>query len=516
MAYQINKFNGEAGSILVEDGTINTTLDIKLIGKNYSGYGEAQNENFLHLLENFARDSAPVNAIVGQLWYNTDKNKLQVNYGVGQWRTVGILEVVTSATEPVTTDLNTGDLWWNTDTSQLYCKGIATSVLIGGAIPEGSTHMKTSEVTDTANTTHQIIEAVVAGVTSFVISKSDTFTLKSTEELKQIGAGYHNLHKGITLHDFDSLTNTSTTGGYKFWGTATDSDQLGGFAATEYVNQSNPIFTNPATFSEDGFSVNNRLTISNEFNGISFTPTIFNADGDTIAFKTTGDTATNSPLTLKGNDVLPGTPDVSNIGSADELFDTIYGNTFSGTANAANNLVYASTVVAVDEEASSGTIPIRSTDVTLEFRGRLVGDGSIFATNFCGDGFFADDGVNTGGGDVAENYLADEVYETGTVLMIGGNSEVTAAKSGTRAIGAISVRPALLMNMELENGTSVALKGRVPVSVIGVVKKGDRLVAADTGVARSLTDQDDSSLVFAIALEDNVSNNAKLIEALVL
>ena len=49
MAYIINTFNGNQ-LVVVEDGTVDQTTDIKLIGKNYSGYGEAQNENFLHLL----------------------------------------------------------------------------------------------------------------------------------------------------------------------------------------------------------------------------------------------------------------------------------------------------------------------------------------------------------------------------------------------------------------------------------------------------------------------------------
>ena len=53
MAYIINKTNGTQIAV-VEDGTIDQTTDLKLVGKNYAGYGEIQNENFVHLLENFA------------------------------------------------------------------------------------------------------------------------------------------------------------------------------------------------------------------------------------------------------------------------------------------------------------------------------------------------------------------------------------------------------------------------------------------------------------------------------
>ena len=53
MAYEVNKFNGTF-LVSVSDGTIDTTTDLRFIGKNYAGYGEVQNENFLHLLENFS------------------------------------------------------------------------------------------------------------------------------------------------------------------------------------------------------------------------------------------------------------------------------------------------------------------------------------------------------------------------------------------------------------------------------------------------------------------------------
>ena len=53
MAYTINKYDTTPLTV-VQDGTIDQTTDIKLVGKNYAGYGEIQNENFVFLLENFA------------------------------------------------------------------------------------------------------------------------------------------------------------------------------------------------------------------------------------------------------------------------------------------------------------------------------------------------------------------------------------------------------------------------------------------------------------------------------
>jgi hypothetical protein len=115
--------------------------------------------------------------------------------------------------------------------------------------------------------------------------------------------------------------------------------------------------------------------------------------------------------------------------------------------------------------------------------------------------------------DLAEKYLADKEYEVGTVLMVGGEKEVTACSNGSRALGVVSANPAYMMNSELIGGTYVALKGRVPVKVQGTVNKGDRLVAANNGCAiRAHL----STEVFAIALESSLDAGIKIIEAVVL
>ena len=84
--------------------------------------------------------------------------------------------------------------------------------------------------------------------------------------------------------------------------------------------------------------------------------------------------------------------------------------------------------------------------------------------------------------DLAENYLADEKYEDGTVLVFGGAEEITVtnAKGDKRVAGVVSTNPAHLMNEALEGEyvTPLALQGRVPCKVIGKVTKGDMLVTS--------------------------------------
>ena len=90
--------------------------------------------------------------------------------------------------------------------------------------------------------------------------------------------------------------------------------------------------------------------------------------------------------------------------------------------------------------------------------------------------------------DLAENYQADKTYAPGTVLMFGGDQEVTVASADTRAVaGVISTNPAHLMNGGLTgtNVVAVALQGRVPCMIIGPVKKGDLLISAGFGYAKA-------------------------------
>ena len=84
--------------------------------------------------------------------------------------------------------------------------------------------------------------------------------------------------------------------------------------------------------------------------------------------------------------------------------------------------------------------------------------------------------------DLAENYLADDEYFEGTVLVFGGDAEITVTntKGDKRVAGIVSTNPAHLMNeaLEGEHVTPLALQGRVPCKVIGKVAKGDMLVTS--------------------------------------
>ena len=112
--------------------------------------------------------------------------------------------------------------------------------------------------------------------------------------------------------------------------------------------------------------------------------------------------------------------------------------------------------------------------------------------------------------DIAENYLADDSYDSGTVVCVGGPQEVTICGANDVPAGVVTTDPAFLMNKDLEGGLGIALVGRVPVSVFGVVDKGD-LVYTDIHGRASRSSEGNR---VGIALESSTDEGLKLIECM--
>jgi hypothetical protein len=498
MSYTITRTNG-AQVAVVADGTIDATLDLKLIGKNYAGYGGVQNENFVYLLENFASNNPPARPISGQIWFDSSSSKLKFYDGV-KFRTTGGAEI--SNTAP--TGLTIGDFWFDTTNKQLYAWDGAAYTLIGPQGVAGSqtvTQMRSISLLDTNGNPHAVIQAIDDDVTIFTISTED-FTLNAVNPI----AGFDKLHQGVTLcyTNNDGVSNLGQTQtGHRFWGTATNSERLGGLLSSSFIQTTNATFSNPVHFAHTGFTVGDPQALLRVFNDAETTPTIQNQQGKEIVFKTTvSGTPTTSNIKFSGRtdttyvDILPSTTLVSNIGSLDFQFKNVYADKFKGTADKADLLSVNGNYRSASTDSSTNTIAARDVNGYIN---AVVFQGVATSANYA---------------DLAEKYLADAEYEVGTVLMVGGEKEVTAAQVGFRALGAVSANPAYMMNSALEGGTYVALKGRVPVKVIGSVIKGQRLVAGQDGIAQSA--MGNTADVFAIALETSNDASIKLIECVIL
>jgi hypothetical protein len=123
--------------------------------------------------------------------------------------------------------------------------------------------------------------------------------------------------------------------------------------------------------------------------------------------------------------------------------------------------------------------------------------------------------------DLAERYAADAPYEEGTVLVFGGEAEVTSSQgyASNKIAGVVSIKPAVAMNSEAGNSQThpyVALQGRVPVKVVGLVSKGDILVASDivgTATVWKETDTDPRMTAYiGIAIEDKNVGGTGMVE----
>jgi hypothetical protein len=123
--------------------------------------------------------------------------------------------------------------------------------------------------------------------------------------------------------------------------------------------------------------------------------------------------------------------------------------------------------------------------------------------------------------DVAERFASDEIYQPGTVVELGGSAEITRVllDASDKVFGVISTRPAFTMNGgagDDDTHPPVAMTGRVPVMVTGVVNKGDRLISAGDGMARAaLAGEATAFNVIGRALSEKTTNGVGTVEAIV-
>jgi len=200
---------------------------------------------------------------------------------------------------------------------------------------------------------------------------------------------------------------------------------------------------------------------------ILITPQRSQTSDPTILFKsgaTSGD-----PITLYVTD--DGTiSTLSFEGSAGQLFSI--SNDLTGTIFSVND-VSGIPSIEVDDD---GTVRL------AEFAGNvLVGYATDQNTGKLQvNGLMAGTATSAQYADLAEKYATDQEYDPGTVLVFGGDAEVTQTTTSddSRVVGIVSTDPAYMMNSEAE-GQYIALTGRVPCKVVGPVSKGDLMVTAD-------------------------------------
>ena len=506
MAYTVNKTDNTASpnQYTVQDGVLNTQTDLSLIGKGYAGYGEVIAENFLHLLENFSNGTAPTKPIQGQLWYDSSEGRLKVYTGSTFTPSGG--NVPYQAEAPST--LTQGDLWIDSDTGQLYFYNGVSSVLVGPPGSTGTTNGFTFDsILDSTDTTQNITKLFNDGNLIAIISE-DEFTPKVSI------SGFATIKKGITL--------STAIADLKFQGTADDSDKLGGIAAANYLrSNANDTATGTISIANDGgliVGVDSDMTLTVDSSGAVISNTTLDTD---IRFKVNDGGTTTTVMSINGSSSRVGigttTPSTKL-----EVVGTATATTFSGplTGNVTGNIT------------STGA----NTMGTLTMNGTLTSQAIVPTTTLTYDIGSISKKYNTvyakatsaQYADLAEMYVTKGMmdgnpYPVGTVMYVPEDINREAmpackplepAGAGNIPVGTISENPAFLMNNELENGQPVALKGRVPVRVIGPCMAGQPVYVADGGVA-SINDAGQSSIhIVGIALVSKDTEEEELVECI--
>ena len=408
MAYTIVKSDGTPLTT-IPDGTINTSsTSLGLPGRNYAGYGQALDTNFVHLTENFADTTVPPNPIRGQLWCDTS----------------------------------------------------GASVVMKVCPADGTTNAAawlTLAATSSGGTTSFGGVTVTGNISSNNMTVSNEFSANTAAlNFLTISANANIANANITSANIGTLTSTVvTTGSSSTSGTMTGVWTVTGSGTANLINGT--------------------------------------------AMWITG-----------GNLVVSGTPG-SNVGIRTDYYYYANGTpiSFAGTYSNSNVASYLATanipILTTTTQATTLTTGASGT------AGTITGNWTLSALSR----------LNATYADLAERFAADDVYDAGTVVQLGGKDEITAVQYelSEDVFGVISDTAAYLMNAGAGSDTThppVAVSGRVQVKVIGLVKKGERLVSAGNGVARAAgTGEATHFNVIGRALEDKTTDGIGYVEAFV-
>jgi hypothetical protein len=542
MAYNINLSNGTAlisGGL--PDGTIDTTnTSLTLVGKNYPGYGLFLNQNMVRLMENFSNTSAPTAPLPGQLWWNSNTKYLTVNTAATKgtasaaWKTIATSTYSSSApSSPVT-----GEQWFDSVNGQLKVWSGATWTTIGpaaaaatgnsGAIPD------TIAATSPA-ATYVVLKFYIDNTLVGIWSKEASFTtavtgfatinrgLNLATNLSQAFYGNADVasnlyYNGVSVPGNNFLRN-DTTGTIAGSLTLTNDSGITFGVASDFVGSvsSGDVTLRNQTNNKDLIFSVKKATVQTPFlkgNAVSglaeayANPTSV-SNGYSLATKDYVDTLLGGGAGTSSfaANITPSANVTYTLGNVTNRWSNVFTQSaVIGNVFAANTFATISNVAIIN--VSSDILP--TANVTVN-----IGSSTKWFDTFYGVS------IQAKYADLAERFSTDQPYPAGTVVALGGVNEITAAAEDLSedVFGVISTNAAYLMNSGAgsnETHPPVAVQGRVPVRVIGAVRKGERLVSAGNGLARAGAKHELSPWnVIGRSLQDKLDSGEGTIEAIV-
>jgi predicted acyltransferase (DUF342 family) len=378
MAYTINLTDGTVFATIT-DGTINTSSSMILVGKNYAGYGEFLDENFIHLLENGSNTTAPAAPLTGQLWWDKTNNLLKV-YNGAIFKTISA--ATASASAPVSNVI--GDLWYDTVNQQLKVwtgaaflvvgPGYSTAQGISGAIPE--------TILNNIGATRYITSLYVNNVRVAIVYDGAQFTPEAA-----LLAAFPIIYPGITL--------SASVSSAVFAGTATNASKLDNLLSSDFmratantattgrlqVNNANGIFIGTSNVVNISQSTNDGLITAPvsggnliiQTNVAGTTYTVATALGANGTFAIANAATVGTTLSVAGN--ITGA-NVNTGGLVSVTGNVIGGNLVTlGLANVAN--------ISVTANVQAGNL--RTTGL-ISATGNITSAANIAGTFFLGNG----------------------------------------------------------------------------------------------------------------------------------
>ena len=466
MAYTITTTAG-ATLASIADGTVNSTnTSLTLIGKNYAGYGIFLNENYIKLLENFYNSSAPTAPLAGQLWYDSTNALLKVYNGT-IWKPISSSASGTSQpASPVT-----GDLWYDSANAQLKVWSGSAFITVGPSYTttSGTSGAVVETILDSGSASHVVVKFYISNTVVAILSKDSTFTPGTSI------SGFTTIVPGFNL--------SSAISGAFFTGTVSTAATLSGITAGQFLR------SDQAASSAYAVTVGSLLVGS-----------------DLTVATSSGDVSVRNGTSNKNLDLF------INKGGVDTKAIGITGTT--GAVAIPGALTVTSTT-ALNGVITLGANMLPSGNVTIELGSTALRYANVWAATVRGGSLTAQYA------DLAERFETDTAYPAGTVVSLGGAKEITAAADdlSDEVFGVISTRAGFMMNDGAGNNAThppVAMSGRVPVRVIGTVRRGDRLVSAGNGLARAASKSEMTAFnVIGRALENKNTQDEGTIEAVV-
>jgi hypothetical protein len=437
MAYTINLTDGTVFAT-ISDGTYNQSSSVTLVGKNYAGYGEFLDENFIQMLENFSNTTAPSAPLTGQLWWDKTNSLLKVYNGT----TFKVISAATASASTPTSNV-TGDLWYDTTNQQLKVYTGSSFIVVGPAYSssQGTTGAIPETILDNTATPHYVTTLYSNSVRVAIFNSDADFTAAAP-----VSTLFPTVFKGVT---FSNSSGTNMAG--------------------NLVSSGNIVITSggnaTATITTTGANITGYTTVSGNVTG-----------GNILTAGVVSATGNVTGANFIGNVISPAGSNVSTTGNVTGG-NLLTGGIVSATGNAiGGNIRTAGLITATGNITGSNIL----TAGLISATSTITSAANITGGNILTGGLISATGTITSAANISGSFfLGNGSQLTGLSAAVSvsqiqnGNSNVRiAASDGNVTIGVNSVANVVVIDTtsiyaNVANVSSIAKGGSNAVGNIG-------------------------------------------------